>query len=305
MLNRRTVSLAALLVSLTLAPGTASFGASRTTGNMVRRPAPIRPAPQVGMTITQTFNAQALAACLMGSGPIVTGATLTAAEPAVGAFTTGTDVLGIEAGVVLSTGDINSLDGTNMFEDTSTDNLAPGDPSLDALLNPGMGIVSYDAAVLVIDFTAAAPGTLNLSYVFGSEEYNEFVDDLFNDTFAIFLDGTAPANNIALTSGACASSPGLKIAINSVNCGIDGTDTGAPNCPCFVDNTGATIETELDGLTRVFTASAPLTAGPHQLKFVIGDAADSIYDAAVFLKCQSGQVPTLSSTWGRLKTMYR
>lgn len=305
MFRHRSASLAVLLVSLILAPATASAAARRTTGSTMRHPAPTGTAPQVGLTIVKTFNAQALAECLLGPGLTVTGATLTAAVPAVGAFTTGTDVLGLEAGVVLSTGDIDSLPSTNLFEDTSTDNLAPGDPSLDALLDPGNGIVSYDAATLVIDFTAGAPVTLDFSYVFGSEEYNEFVDDLFNDVFAIFLDGTAPANNIALTSGACASSPGLKIAINSVNCGTDGTDTSAPNCACFRDNTGAALETSLDGLTQVFVASAPLTAGAHQLKFVIGDAADSIYDAAVFIKCQTGQVPTRSSTWGRVKTMYR
>jgi hypothetical protein len=271
----------------------------------MRQPAPARVQPQVGMTIVKTFNAQALATCLLGPGLTVTGATLTAATAAVGAFTTGTDVLGFEAGVVLSTGDIDSLARINLFEDMSTDNFAPGDPSIDALLDPGMDVESFDAAVLVIDFTAAAPGMLNLSYVFGSEEYNEFVDDQFNDTFAIFLDGTAPENNIALTSGACASSPGLKIAINSINCGFDGTDAGAPNCPCFRDNTGATVETELDGLTQVFVASAPLTAGPHQLKFAIADAADAIYDAVAFIRCQNGQVPTRPTTWGQVKTMYR
>lgn len=304
MFNRHAVSIAAVVASLMLAHGSFSFGASRTTGNTVRRPEPIGGGPSVPITITRTFNAEALAACLLGPDLNVTGATLTAAPAAVGSFSTGTDVLGIEAGVVLSTGDVDALASTNQFEDTSTDNLTDGDPSLDALLDPPL-VVSYDAAVLVIDFTAAVAGNLNLSYVFGSEEYNEFVDDEFNDTFAIFLDGTTPANNIALTQGPCATSPGLKIAINSVNCGILGTDTGAPNCPCFRDNTGATVETEMDGLTQVFVASAPLSVGPHQLKFVIGDAADSIYDAAVFIRCQTGQVPARSSTWGRVKTMYR
>ncbi len=296
---------ATLLAALFLASVSVSSGSPRTTGSTVRQPEPTRAAPLVGMTIARTLNAQALAACLLGPDLTVTGATLTAAPAAVGAFTTGMVVLGLDAGVVLGTGDIDSLARTNLFQDTSTDNSAPGDASLDALLDPGGLTTTFDAAVLVIDFTAAAPGTLNFSYVFGSDEYNEFVDDEFNDLFAIFLDGTGPADNIALTGGTCATTTGLKIAINSVNCGIDGTVTGAPNCGCFRDNTGATIETELDGLTNVFTASAPLTAGAHQLKIAIADAADSIYDAAVFIKCQNGEVPARSSTWGRLKTMYR
>jgi hypothetical protein len=305
MFERRTASVAALLVSFLLAPATASSGPPRTTGSTERQPERTSAGSPVGMAIARTYNAQALAECLLGVGLTVTSATLTAAPAAVGAFTSGTSVLGLDAGVVLSTGDVDSLARGNLFADMSTDNAAPGDASLDAVLDPGGLTTTFDAAVLVIDFTAAAPGTLNLSYVFGSDEYNEFVDDQFNDLFAIFLDGTAPANNIALTAGACATTTGLKIAINSVNCGLTGTDLGAPNCACYRDNALATIETELDGLTEVLIASTPLTTGAHQLKIAIADAADSIYDAAVFIKCQSGEVPVLHPTWGRLKTLYR
>ncbi len=296
----------ALIVAaaLTLTAATAA-GAVRTSGSKERRPASTTMPPGVGMTIFRTSNAQALANCLLGSGFTVTGTTLTAAAAAAGGFTAGSGVVGLDAGVVLSTGDVDSLARVNQFNDMSTINGTPGDPALDALLDPASGIVSYDAAVLVIDFTAATPGTLNLSFAFGSEEYNEFVNDVFNDIFAIFLDGDAAANNIALTGGACATSPGLAVAINSVNCGIDGTNTSAPNCPCYRDNAGATIETELDGLTKIFTASAPVSAGPHRIKIAIADAADEVWDAAVFIKCQSGEVPTLPSTWGNVKVRYR
>lgn len=290
--------------ALTFTAATAA-GALRASGGKQRRPAPTNSPQGGGMTIFKTSNAQALADCLLGSGFTVTGTTLTASAVATGGFTSGSGVVGLDAGVVLSTGDVDSLARVNQFDDMSTINGTPGDPSLDALLDPGTGIVSYDAAVLVIDFSAATSGTLNLSFVFGSEEYNEYVDDIFNDIFAIFLDGDAAGNNIALTGGVCATSPGLAVAINSVNCGIDGTDTLAPNCPCYRDNSGATIETELDGLTQVFTVSAPVSAGPHRIKIAIADAADEVWDAAVFIKCQSGEVPTLPSTWGKVKVRYR
>jgi hypothetical protein len=61
----------------------------------------------------------------------------------------------------------------------------------------------------------------------------------------------------------------------------------------------------LDGLTQVFTASASVSAGPHRIKIAIADAADEVWDAAVFIKCQSGEVPTLPSTWGKVKVRYR
>jgi len=302
---RRAVPPLVLIATLLAVGAAAGAGPPRTVGGRSPRPPAAIQSPLATMTVTRTLNARALAECLMGPTLTVNEATLSAAAAAVGAFAGGMDVLGLPAGVVLSTGDVDSLAKPNLWEDFSTPNLTPGDASLDALLDPQSGGVTYDAAVLVIDFTAPSAGTLNLSFVFGSEEYNEFVDYEFNDIFAIFLDGTSPADNIALTAGACATTLGLPIAINSVNCGVDGTDTGAANCGCYRDNADASIEIEMDGLTQVFTASAPLSAGPHQLKIAIADVADEIYDAAAFIKCQSGEVPARTTTWGRLKTMYR
>lgn len=301
----RVHRLALALVILTL-PAVPCLAAVRGPGGDERRPSATAASRLAGMTVFKTSNALALADCLLrGTGFTLTGATLTASPAASGGFTSGTAVLNLDAGVVLSTGDVDSLARVNQWEDMSTPNATAGDPALDGLLDPGSGIVSYDAAVLVIDFTAPAAGTLNLSFVFGSEEYNEFVDNIFNDIFAVFLDGTTPADNIALTGGACANTPGLAIAVNNINCGLDGTDTGAPNCGCFVDNTTGAIETELDGVTHVFTISAAISAGPHTLKLAIADTADEIYDSAVFIGCQSGEVPTRASTWGNLKVTYR
>lgn len=294
------------LLVLALAAGPVWGAGPRGPGNQIPLRPPIGTAGGTGLTIVRTLNAVALAECLLGPDFTVTGATITGAAAAIGAFYNGTDVLDLPAGVVLGTGDIDVIARPNQGADTSTDHQTPGYPPLGAILNPeGTPTDTYDAVVLTIDFTTATPTTLTFSSVFGSEEYNEFVDDAYNDVFAILLDGTVPIQNMGLTRGPCVTTQNLVIAVNNINCGPDGTNTTATNCACFRDNTAFAFETELDGLTRVLVNSAPLTAGAHTVRLAIADAVDSEYDSAAFIRCPSGEVPARTSTWGRVKTIYR
>ena len=62
----------------------------------------------------------------------------------------------------------------------------PGDADLDALA--GEGAITEDAAVLGFTFVPADP-IVTFRYVFGSDEYNEFVYQGFNDVFGFFVNG--------------------------------------------------------------------------------------------------------------------
>ena len=292
------------LLVLTLATGPVWAGGPRT-GNQVPLRPPSATAGGTALTIVRTLNAVALAECLLGPDFTVTGATITGAPAAIGAFYNGTDVLDLPAGVVLGTGDIDVIAGPNQGADTSTDNQTPGYPPLGAILDVENPTETHDAVVLTIDFTTATPTTLTFTSVFGSEEYNEFVYNAYNDVFAILLDGTVPIQNMGLTRGPCVTTENLPIAVNNVNCGPDGTNSAATNCACFRDNTAFAFETEMDGLTRVLVNSAPLTAGAHVVRLAIADAIDSEYDSAAFIRCPSGGVPARTATWGRVKTIYR
>ena len=259
-----------------------------------------------GFTIVKTTSATELVQCLLGPSVSISNAVLTAAPDAAGKFSGGSALIGFDDGIILSTGDVDSLYGPNKFEDTSTSNNTPGDADLDTLVTPE---VTFDSAILEFDFQCTSGAQINIQFVFASEEYNEFVGSPFNDVFAIFLDGNRAANNIARTSGACAATPGLPIAVNNVNCGNPILPLNSPvNCGCFVDNTGATLDLEADGLTRNFLATANVGPGTHHLKIAIADTADDIYDANVFLRCGSlacGVVPAHPATWGEIKARYR
>ena len=218
---------------------------------------------------------------LLGSG-VTTSNVFNGGMPVqLGLFSGGTGIIGFEQGIVLSTGDVASIAGpTNQQSGTTTAHAGPGDVDLTTLT----GDVTFDAATLEFDFECASSTTISFQFVFASEEYNEYVFD-FNDSFALFLNG----QNIALVPGT--TSP---VTIDTVNCGTP-TQAGV-NCGQFIDNDCDTvgmgfpctnIETEMDGLTQVFSAIGTLQPGVNTLKIAIADATDDAFDSVVFLRSSS------------------
>jgi len=209
---------------------------------------------------------------LLGVGITANNITFTGANVAGGSFGNGLgDGLGIDSGVILSTGDIAGAIGPNNADDTSTNNGTSGDPALTTIVSN----TTNDAAILQFDFIPTAP-VLRFKYVFASEEYKEFVGNVFNDVFAFFLNGT----NIALIPGT--STP---VSINNVNQDI--------NTNRFVNNTSPNppnplFGTQFDGFTTVLEARARVTPGvTNTIRLAIADAFDSIFDSAVFIQAGS------------------
>ena len=248
-------------------------------------PGQSRTAPHAGAATVsvQPADLTQILQCLMGPSVTVSNAVLVASPVAAGLFSGGTTVFGIDQGVVLSSGNITSIVGPNLIDDTSTDNGLPGDAALDALIP---GYQTFDATILEFDFTCANPTAITFQYVFASEEYNEWVGSPFNDVFGFFLNGV----NIATAPAIC-SSGGIPVAINNVNCSKPYAPPSGPNCDCYRNNAlpdgGGSIDTEMDGLTQVFYATANIRPGLNHMKIAIADAGDHILDSNVMLHCQS------------------
>jgi hypothetical protein len=149
------------------------------------------------------------------------------------------------------------------------------------------GISTNDKTVLEFDFKTDSDSVF-FSYVFASEEYNEFTNSQYNDVFGFFLSGNGlSSTNLALIPGT--STP---VSINNVN-GGNPFGTNASHPELFNNNDlsdgGGSFATEYDGFTDVFTASATgLTPNAtYHLKIAIADAGDTALDSAVFLKAGS------------------
>ncbi|MCC5598594.1 choice-of-anchor L family PEP-CTERM protein [Nostoc favosum] len=233
-------------------------------------------APAHAVNITTTSNANVLVNSILGSGITVSNVKYNGASVASGTFTNGlSPVIGIDTGIILTSGNANLAPGPNTQDGATGNNGLPGDANLNSLI-PGFN--TFDASTLQFDFTSAT-GDLFFNYVFASEEYNEFVNSNFNDVFGFFLDGV----NIALLPGTT-----TPVSINNVN-GGNPLGTNAKNSQFFNNNDpsdgGPFFNLQYDGFTKVFTASAKgLSAGKHTIKLAIADAGDSSFDSAVFIQ---------------------
>src|SRR4029077_5603509 len=103
-----------------------------------------------GLTATQ------LASALMGDGVAVSNVRYTGAPEAAGVFGAAAASVGIERGVILSTGPVSGIAGPNTSREFGVDERAPGDDKLTELVAAQLvmdGIVprTADAAVLEFD----------------------------------------------------------------------------------------------------------------------------------------------------------
>src|SRR5438045_195712 len=211
-------------------------------------------------------TADQLVQSLTGAGITITNAKVTGSQNAIGTFTGGAaDGVGIDTGVIMSSGKIATAAGPNTSEGTSGALGQPGDAGLDALVKPN---VTHDAVILEFD-AVTTTSTFSIHYVFASEEYKEYVGSKFNDVFAFFVDGA----NIAIVPGS--SDP---VAVNTINHKI--------NSALYFDNPAGSDKfgTSFDGFTAQLTAVAVVSAGvTHHIRLAIADASDSILDSAVYL----------------------
>lgn len=231
------------------------------------------------ISVSPSGDAGALTGTILGPGITLVGApTYTGAASASGTFTGGlASGIGIDSGIILTTGDASLAEGPNSADDTGVNNFLAGSSDLDPLAS----FDTFDASILEFEFTTAG-GDLFFNYVFASEEYNEFSNTAFNDVFAFFLDGA----NIALVPGT--TDP---VAIDTVN-GGNPLGTDAKNPALFNNNDledgGPFFDIEYDGFTDVFTAMAlGLSPGTHTISLQIADSSDEILDSAVFIQAGS------------------
>jgi hypothetical protein len=198
---------------------------------------------------------------------------------AVGTFVSNGSGLGIESGLLLSSGQAIGAEGIYNLGSTANSftNGIQNDSDIAGLVE-GM---SYDGAILEFDFIATGD-SMDFVYVFGSEEYEEFVGSAFNDVFGFFVSGpgisgtfTNGAVNIALVPGT--TDP---VAINTVNANM--------NSQYFVVNTGQILAQYDAYTTPLHACIGGLQIGEaYHIKLAIADLADQVLDSGVFLSGSS------------------
>lgn len=228
------------------------------------------------LPVDTSASANDMANALFGKGVTVSSATISGAGTQSGVFSNGDSVAPgatpSDTGVILSTGNAtdytNASGEVNQSAGTSSQMGGGGDAGINALT--GGGNPSYDAVVFEADFVPVGE-ILKLDLIFASEEYLEYVGDIYEDAIGVWINGTyAPVEDIA----------GGVININTVN------DT--TNSSLFVDNTGDLINTEMDGITNQLTISGPVNPGvTNTIRIVIADVGDDELDSAILISGNS------------------
>jgi gliding motility-associated-like protein len=237
---------------------------------------------------------------LLGTGVTASNIVFTPganANSQLGYFNGSNSNIGLDSGIVLSSGNVadvvpNSFIGL-FGSNTPNPDLLSVAQIMPTVLNFPAPMTTWDAAILEFDFVPSSD-TVKFRYVFGSNEYNTFINTQYNDVFGFFISGpgiTGPysgnSKNIALVPN---TNPPLPISISSVH---NGNPNAFPNpiAPFnqqyFVDNAAGTT-VALNGFTTVFTAISAVTCGlTYHIRIAISDCGDGSLDSGVFLEANS------------------
>ena len=234
------------------------------------------------ITVTPNSDAnQLITNHLLGGGIFASNIQGTLSPSASGTFTaSGNTSFTLTGGIILSSGVVTGNPNVPSFF-ASTGHNAPGSPLLNSIVAP---YVTFDAQTITFDFKAASD-SVEFDFVFGSEEYNEYVNTNFNDVFAFFVSGPgyAPNTNVAILPGTT-----TPISINNVNNGnAFGVSQGpCNNCNYFIDNNvqPAPIDFAFDGMTTTIKIKFPVNpCDDYTFTIAIADVADGVFDSGVML----------------------
>mgnify|MGYP001794963409 FL=1 len=233
---------------------------------------------------------------LVGNGVLVGNVKYTGAKQAIALYQDSTSQIGIEEGILLTSGNVFYALGPNKSAHFGGITNASGDVQLDRIAKGK----TYDASVLEFEFVTVSEN-LSFEFVFASEEYLEYVGSKFNDVFAFFVEGPG-LENINIAKLPDEKTP---ITVNTVN--------HEKNKDYYIDNTymnvtdayvwdvrnrkviwnehflkkevPAAYDTQFDGFTTLLTARCTVVPNEvYKIKIAIADVSDRILDSGVFLK---------------------
>ncbi len=245
---------------------------------------------QVSSNITPQQMVQDI---LIGGGVVTSNIVYTGNNISRGKFWGGPGNVGIEDGIMLTSGNINIAPGPNNNAGAGADSGQPGDPDLNMLA----GVSTFDRCILEFDFIPQST-VVSFKYVFASEEYHEYVNQ-FNDAFGFFMSGPGISGPYSNNSANIALIPlsNTPVTINTVNCGNPyDCENHCMNCVFFVNNYQQF--TQYDAFTTVLRAWATVVpCETYHIKLAIGDGIDHVYDSGVFLEANSFSSVGIASEW--------
>ncbi|OAV45434.1 choice-of-anchor L domain-containing protein [Lewinella sp. 4G2] len=207
-----------------------------------------------------------------------------------GTFTGGADVIGLDRGIMLTTGFTFLAPGPNSPLPASGSSPAATqvvDADVAALL--GAGTPYFDAAILEFTFTPTTD-SISFDYVFFSEEYCSGINNAFgSDVFAVILDGPEGRSNIATLENGDLVSPFNLNHVKTPQLYVDNTPPGSvDDCAGGPIDPAQLAAINYNGFSKPLRAKAKVTpCATYTIKIIVADAIDAQLDSGVFLKLGS------------------
>lgn len=223
---------------------------------------------------------------LIGPGLTTSNITFSGDAQQIGKFFENGSSLGLDSGIVLSTGTVNDITGAP--GGWGTDFFGPGDNDILTTaqqVRPGISSTN-DAAILEFDFVPDGD-VVTFNFVFASNEYYTYINSDFNDAFGFYISGANPAGgqynveNVALVPGT--TDP---ITISTI---YDYAFETPPqrNAEYFAPSfSGVGFEAGTIPINITFNVICDST---YHFKFAIADCVDGALDTGVFLEGGSFQ----------------
>lgn len=221
---------------------------------------------------------------LSGQGVQISNIQYTGASEAISYFQANSvHNMPFTSGFIMTTGHKNYVTGPNNTPNAGTNNTFPGFSAIEGIT----GSPSYNACILAFDLIPDGD-TLRVKFIFGSEEYPEFVGRGFNDAFAIFVSGPGIMGTVNIAklpnysnitiNNINGGNPGFNPPVNPEYFLANGTGNDAPynSSPAYL---------QYDGLTKPVSAKLKVIPDQtYQVKLVIVDAQDPVFDSGVFIE---------------------
>ena len=252
------------------------------------------------MTVSNTFPynnpVYLVEDVLVGQGVAISNVSVTGQSAQIGYFDGANSNIGLDAGVVLSTGDIFDIPSTGNPNPMLVS--GPGDPDLLTIAqsvtsNPSAVNINAtnDAAVLEFDFVPTGD-TVRFNFVFASNEYTTWINSVYNDAFGFFVSGpgfTGPFMSPAtFPNGAenLAFVPGTTTPITISTIYSDPFQTPPTmNDQYYLDNANGF---NFNGFTTQIEIIFAVQCGQtYHFKFAVADGQDGALDTGVFLEAES------------------
>ena len=231
---------------------------------------------------------------LLGGTGIASNITYLGGSEQIGYLTGSEEAFGFDSGLLMSSDVAQNVSCPNDF--IACEGCLGGafnDPDLLAVANSVPPLIGQsfsvnsvnDGSVLEFDFVAGGD-LLSLEFVFGSDEYETWINTQYNDVFACFLSGPGisgtymspagfpdGAKNIAVIPG---SDPELPITISTVNPNI--------NDSLYIPNQGG-LNPCINGYTANIIAEQELICGEtYHMKLAIADGSDTALESVLIVR---------------------